>query len=326
MPFDTTTLLSELDTLRTERFPYSSHFAAGWDEYTRQCYGTLLITQLLSKGHISAQQQRMLDLWLPSIQLAEQQVALCETAAALDRSALSDALVQVERAGLEQCLLLDAMIFSRLDSPLQHDQQQLLGELGHHLKISGEKMAELVYLSTVILGLPCETLPEPDFDLDLSPFCVWDEFLYNYRPNAVRRLYAWGKDWNRSVSEVPSPRELATITTFDSYNFHWWVDGSRYEMPAEIFSLSNLKELKLDLYMLSVAKEIGQLSHLEVLTLDNTSISTLPDEICQLEHLKMLQIYSCSALNTLSPRVVAFLKSHHVVVETDNDAIKKQLK
>lgn len=322
MPFDTAALLSELDALRPERFPYSSHFAAGWDEYTRQCYGTLLITLLLSKGHISAQQQRMLDLWLPSIQLAEQQVALCETAAALDRSALSDALAQVGRAGLEQSLLLDAMIFSRLDSPLQCDQQQLLEALGHHLKISGEKMAELVYLSTVILGLPCETLPEPDFDLDLSPFCVWDDFLYNYRPNAVRRLYAWGKDWHHFVN-VPSPRALASITTFDSCCEGWFWSGD--EVPAEIFSLSHLKELYLD-HSISNIANIDQLNRLEKLALDNTPISTLPDEICQCGHLKTLTITRCSALNTLSPRVVAFLKSHHVVVETDNDAIKNQLK
>ncbi len=164
-------ILRQIDNLRIFEQPYHDHYAADKDEVTRSHYVALLLMVLLSEGTISKQQQRMLDFWLPSIGLADRQAELCELAGRLAKDQLGDAIKLLKQDPyLIRGLLLDSMIFSRIDKPLTDSVVSLVEALAGFFALKEQELENIVYLAAFILGLPTESIDEPYFDMDLLPY------------------------------------------------------------------------------------------------------------------------------------------------------------
>lgn len=173
-------VLEQLDSLRLLDKPYKSHYAVSKDEVTRCHYSALLLMVLLSEGAITEQQQRMLDLWLPSINLVGRQAELCDLAGHLAKDKLGEATRLLQKdPRLIRSLLLDAIIFSRLDKPLTDTTTFLLEALASFFELKERVLNDIVYLAALILGLPTDVLTKPQLSrVFLSPYNVWSDYIY----------------------------------------------------------------------------------------------------------------------------------------------------
>ncbi|WP_421200669.1 biotin/lipoyl-containing protein [Aeromonas enteropelogenes] len=148
---------------------------------TRCHYSALLLMVLLSEGAISEQQQRMLALWLPSINLVGRQAELCDLAVHLAKDKLGEAMRLLQQdPRLISSLLLDTMIFSRLDKPLTHTTVLLLESFASFFELNERVLNDIVYLAALILGLPTDVLTKPKLSrVFLYPYKVWSDYIYD---------------------------------------------------------------------------------------------------------------------------------------------------
>ncbi|MFQ2221448.1 hypothetical protein ACK32A_01360 [Aeromonas enteropelogenes] len=160
----------QLDKLRILEQPYKDHYAVDKDEVIRSHYVALLLMVLLSEGSISEQQQRMLDLWLPSMNLVGRQAELCDLAGNLAKDKLGEATRLLQQdPRLIRSLLLDVMIFSRVDKSLTDTTTFLLEALSNFLGLKERVLNDIVYLAALILGLPTYVLTKPQLS---RVFCL----------------------------------------------------------------------------------------------------------------------------------------------------------
>lgn len=323
-------ILRQIDNLRILEQPYNGHYAADKDEVTRSHYVALLLMVLLSEGAISEQQQRMLDLWLPAIGLAGQQTRLCELAERLAKDKLGDALGLIKQDPLLiQGVLLDIMIFARINKPLDKQVTSLLEMFVSYLGLTDGELGDIVYLAVFILGLSVDLLGEPSCDMDLTPYQVWSEFLYHYRPNAAKRLFAWADE--NGIPSSNLPRNVNALSRLKKLNNRDYKRGDSIvrwsSIPEEIYLLENLESLTIDSHRLKeIPASIGNLKSLKCLTLLSLNVTSLPKELTELRSLQKIKIevfrptiyYLMGPINELTfvPReLVQFIKLNGIELD-----------
>ena len=288
------TALHQLDKLRILEQPYKDHYAVDKDEVTRSHYVALLLMVLLREGAISEQQQRLLDLWLPAIGLAGQQTRLCELAERLAKDKLGDALGLIKQDPLLiRGWLLDIMIFARINKPLDKQVTSLLEMFVSYLGLTDGELGDIVYLAVFILGLSVDSLGEPSCDMDLTPYQVWSEFLYHYRPNAAKRLFAWAD--KNGIPSSNLPRNLNALSRLKKLNNDGDETGDCVilwsSIPEEIYLLESLELLTIDSHRLTdIPPCIGKLKNLKYLTLLSLNVTSLPKELTELRSLQKIKI------------------------------------
>lgn len=287
-------VLEQLDALRLLDRPYKSHYAVSKDEVTRCHYTALLLMVLLSEGAISEQQQWMLDLWLPAIGLTGQQTRLCELAERLAKDKLGDAIELIKQdPSLIRGVLLDIMIFSRINKPLDKQVTSLLEMLSSYLGLTDNELGDIVYLAVFILGLSVDSLGEPSCDMDLAPYQVWSEFLYHYRPNAAKRLFAWADENGIPSSNLPrSLNALSRVKKLSNLDYKREDSIVRWSsIPEETYLLENIELLTIDSHRLTdIPPSIGKLKNLKYLTLLSLNVTSLPKELTELRSLQKIKI------------------------------------
>ena len=154
VPFNLQRLLREVDSLKAEQFPLPSHYVARFDEHTRESYATLLAAMLLAGGEVSANASRLFTLLITSLGLGSIQAWLFEQANQLDQNQLKQFLRIAETEKLGPCFVLDALILSRLDTPISDAQSLLLSELVALLQVPEKELPVLSYFASKVLGLP----------------------------------------------------------------------------------------------------------------------------------------------------------------------------
>lgn len=287
-------ILRQIDNLRIFEQPYNGHYAADKDEVTRSHYVALLLMVLLREGAISEQQQRLLDLWLPAIGLASQQTRLCELAERLAKDKLGDALGLIKQDPLLiRGWLLDIMIFARINKPLDKQVTSLLEMFVSYLGLTDGELGDIVYLAVFILGLSVDSLGEPSCDMDLTPYQVWSEFLYHYRPNAAKRLFAWADE--NGIPSSNLPRNLNALSRLKKLNNDGDETGDCVilwsSIPEEIYLLESLELLTIDSHRLTdIPPCIGKLKNLKYLTLLSLNVTSLPKELTELRSLQKIKI------------------------------------
>ncbi len=173
VPFNLQRLLREVDSLKAEQFPLPSHYVARFDEHTRESYATLLAAMLLAGGEVSANASRLFTLLLTSLGLGSIQAWLFEQANQLDQNQLKQFLRIAETEKLGPCFVLDALILSRLDTPISDAQSLLLSELVMLLQVPEKELPVLSYFASKVLGLPFQN--ELSEDGLVAVYCVFKD-------------------------------------------------------------------------------------------------------------------------------------------------------
>ncbi|MBM3073716.1 hypothetical protein [Lelliottia sp. RWM.1] len=307
----TLAILQQLDRQRLKENPYSPHSLADEDENTRRQYCALLFMVLLNQGPIGEDQLRMLQLWLPTINMEGRQAELCQMAVKLSQEGLAEAIDTVRDAGGNHCFMLDCLVFSRVNAPLTQSQVTLFEALAQMLNIGEVQMDTIVYLTCLIIGLPVENRKPRHLALGLHALSVWHEFLTSY----IDQLFSELKEWAREndVSQISLRKnisDLAGITTLDLYPSSW---KNIAPFPAGLSLLVNLDWLGFDSFKITEFPDSNVLPQ----TLGGINIggygqiSRLPDSICHLKKLKKLSMPG-SNLKSVSEKVYLFLKNNAI--------------
>jgi hypothetical protein len=154
--FNLQRLLQATDALKPELYPLPRHYVAQFDEHTRESYATLLAAMLLAGGDVSANASRLFAMLLNSLELGPIQAWLFEQANQLNQQQLKQFLQLALAEKLAASFVLDALILSRLDSPITDGQSQLLSELVALLKLPEQELPVLSFFASKVLGLPFE--------------------------------------------------------------------------------------------------------------------------------------------------------------------------
>ncbi|MGL5307070.1 MAG: hypothetical protein ACRC9Y_13150 [Aeromonas veronii] len=185
------------------------------------------------------------------------------------------------------------MIFARINKPLDKQVTSLLEMFVSYLGLTDGELGDIVYLAVFILGLSVDSLGEPSCDMDLTPYQVWSEFLYHYRPNAAKRLFAWADE--NGIPSSNFPRNLNALSRLKKLNNRDYKRGdsivSWSSIPEEIYLLENLESLTIDSYRLKeIPASIGKLKSLKCLTLLSLNVTSLPKELTELGSLQKIKI------------------------------------
>lgn len=151
-------MIKLIDKIKTEIFPLHDHYASDLDQHSRELYATMLASVVLNKGQISEVESRLFSMLLDSLDLEAntakylnlaQQVNLEQT-----REFFNNVLNSEE---MKMVFLMDALILSRIDKPLNDTQMELMAEFFDSFKLSEDLLNSLMYYVKVITGLEQET-------------------------------------------------------------------------------------------------------------------------------------------------------------------------
>ncbi|OYD25731.1 hypothetical protein [Oceanimonas baumannii] len=171
-------VLSQFDNIKLKHFSLPCHAIAELPEHDRELYFCQLAMLLLAGGSISANQQRLLQLLLPTMGLASKLPTLMARAQQLEQKDLETGIEQLKEKELTKTFIVDTLVLCRLEQPLNQDQCQILAELVALLELHHADMEHLSQVAALILGLPqADKLPS-NFNPDPLKLDCWEEFLY----------------------------------------------------------------------------------------------------------------------------------------------------
>ncbi len=147
-------MIKLIDKIKTEIFPLHDHYASDLDQHSRELYATMLASVVLNKGQISEVETRLFSMLLDSLDLEAntakylnlaQQVNLEQT-----REFFNDVLDHEE---MQMAFLMDALILSRIDKPLNNTQMELMAELCDAVNLDENMIDDAVQYTQLILGM-----------------------------------------------------------------------------------------------------------------------------------------------------------------------------
>ncbi|MEL0580526.1 hypothetical protein AACK17_18535 [Pectobacterium punjabense] len=315
------TILNQLDCLRIKENAYSTHSLNEEDEHTRRHYCALLLMVLLSHGPISADQQRMLQLWLPTIGMEGRQTELCQLAMKLGQDGLAEAINTLRDVGGNYSFMLDCLIFARTNGPLTQQQVTLLEALATFLDIEQPHMETIVYAACLVLGLPTGEKKASELTLGIHDISVWREFLDDY----IELLFLGLKEWagvNNISHRIPDDKN--ELTNVNDLNLYTYYCDEISPFPTGLSLLENLESLSFNSCHITIFPNQNTLpKNLRKIMIGNYGeIKNIPDTICQLKKLKELTIYS-SELKNISKKVFTFLKDNNIEHDIDDSCFIK---
>lgn len=151
---NTSKLLHTIDRIKPDMKPLAPHFAATQDTHTRELYATMLAAVLLSNQLISEAESRLFAMLLQSLGLESQSAKFLAQAQQLNAEQLRDFFRILNTDDLKSAFLMDAMILSRIDSPISDAQSQLLAEFLDVFELEQSKLYMLMSMVSLVVGLP----------------------------------------------------------------------------------------------------------------------------------------------------------------------------
>lgn len=175
-------ILRHLDEIKPSWLPLGDHFIKVEDEHTRLNYARFLATLLLVNGNPSERQSRLFNLLLDSMDMNGQLPAVLESATKFDQKSLDASLDLIAQSNLENCLLVDSMVLSRIDNQLSSEQIQILSEISEFLDISELRISVLTRCAADILGIQNAFIE--DFSYCYEDITHWKNKIYldGWRP------------------------------------------------------------------------------------------------------------------------------------------------
>lgn len=151
-------IIKLIDKIKTEIFPLHDHYASDLDQHSRELYATMLASVVLNKGQISEVETRLFSMLLDSLDLEANTAKYLNLAQQINlektREFFNDVLDNEE---MQTAFLMDALILSRIDQPLNNTQMELMAELFDSFELTEDLLHSLMYYVKVIIGLEQET-------------------------------------------------------------------------------------------------------------------------------------------------------------------------
>lgn len=161
-----------------QKKPFEQHLASSiLNEHEQNCYSVLHTAFILFNGSISQSQERLYKFWLPAISTELKLSEVINQAQGLDGDKLRESIKLIKEKELFELLLLDVLVFSRLDGSLSEDLKNILNECCQLFEIKQQTMNDVLAICDSILGI--EILKTPKLNVTLAKLIgnsTWSEF------------------------------------------------------------------------------------------------------------------------------------------------------
>ena len=169
-------LLREMDKAFIQREPLPDHFIKPLDQHTRETYAAMLAAIMLADGNLQENQSRLFSLLCTALGLSDGQINALHQATQISSEHIVDFCRLAEEQNFAVSFLADSLILSRIDSPITHNQNQLLNQWCMLLRLPNSHIETAVVAAANTLGIA--TNLSVDGDISINQFKVWSECIY----------------------------------------------------------------------------------------------------------------------------------------------------
>lgn len=176
------TWINSLDNLIEKRQPaFRIHILADkLNSSEKENYLKFHAAFLLLKGSISAEQRRLYEFWLPSLNQEQTVSNILEQALHYSEEDISAFISLIEQHEILDIFLLDILVFSQLSGKLSDEQKSILNKILNVLNAEQELVDDVISFSRMILEnnlIDKNNKSETTLNLFLNN--VWHEFYLN---------------------------------------------------------------------------------------------------------------------------------------------------
>lgn len=172
---DLTKLLREMDKAFVQREPLPNHFIKPLDQHTRETYAAMLAAIMLADGNLQENQSRLFSLLCTALGLSDGQTKALHQSTQISSEHIVDFCRLAEEQNFAVSFLADSLILSRIDSPITHNQNQLLNQWILLLNLPISQIETAVTVSATIVGL--KTNLSAGNNIVIDQFQVWSEYI-----------------------------------------------------------------------------------------------------------------------------------------------------
>lgn len=175
-PLDLNKLLREMEQAFIQREPLPDHFIKPLDQHTREAYAAMLAAIMLADGNLQENQSRLFSLLCTALGLSDGQTKALHQATQISSEHIVDFCRLAEEQNFAVSFLADSLILSRIDSPITHNQNQLLNQWCMLLRMPNSHIETAVVAAANTLGIA--TNLNVDIDVSIDQFKVWADCIY----------------------------------------------------------------------------------------------------------------------------------------------------
>lgn len=153
--------LNAVDNAKLKMKPLPESYIAGkLDDYIKGLYATILASLLVGKGVISDEENRLFRLILDSIGLEEDVSYFVNNVSQMTSKQVLDLLENLDSDDKRLNLLFEALLLTRIYSPITDTQLQVLDEICSLFELEQDDIKLLVFWLEMIMGLDNRNIQE----------------------------------------------------------------------------------------------------------------------------------------------------------------------
>lgn len=168
-------LLQNMDKVKLDQNPLPSHYICDLPETEKDSYlSTLVASAILLDTNISENKNRLFNLFLKACHAKSNKAKLFDLAQKVDADAIKNFIRFASEQNFKHSFFVDLIVFLRLDSQINQEQQDVLNQWVSLLDIDAEQVSACMYIACNVLGLKHQNILKNTFPIEEVK--VWQGF------------------------------------------------------------------------------------------------------------------------------------------------------
>jgi len=168
-------LLQNMDKVKLDQNPLPSHYIFDLPETEKDSYlSTLVASAILLDTNISENKNRLFNLFLEACHTKSNKAKLFDLAQKIDADTIKNFIRFASEQSFKYSFFVDLIVFLRLDSQVNQEQQDVLNQWVSLLDIDEEQVSACMYIACNVLGLKHQNILKNKFPIEEVK--VWQGF------------------------------------------------------------------------------------------------------------------------------------------------------
>ncbi|MEG2464373.1 MAG: hypothetical protein RSA87_04255 [Malacoplasma sp.] len=168
-------LLQNMDKVKLDQNPLPSHYICDLPETEKDNYlSTLVASAILLDTNLSENKNRLFNLFLEACHTKSNKGKLFDLAQKIDADTVKNFIRFASEQSFKHSFFVDLIVFLRLDSQINQEQQDALNQWVSLLDIDEEQVSACMYIACNVLGLKHQNILKNTFPIEEVK--VWQGF------------------------------------------------------------------------------------------------------------------------------------------------------
>ncbi|WP_334134038.1 hypothetical protein [Acinetobacter schindleri] len=160
-------LLQNMDKVKLDQNPLPSHYICDLPETEKDSYlSTLVASAILLDTNISENKNRLFNLFLEACHTKSNKGKLFDLAQKIDSDSIKIFIRFASEQSFKYSFFVDLIVFLRLDSQINQEQQDVLNQWVSLLDIDAEQVSACMYIACNVLGLKHQNILKNTFPIE----------------------------------------------------------------------------------------------------------------------------------------------------------------